>query len=471
MATLTIERISFPEYLCPLLEVKKDSSGKQIRVTHFNITRTSIHESNKKVPSVPIVCSPENSTLEVAIKDTLSAYKGELWDFQATYPRQRDATTVQESLFDKQSNLKFAPAASNGLMVLKCPIAPPKSADGTTRNLPWIFGGPVTWALIFDGGKKKYEVKIDIELYVLPSHVPKYMISAGIPLDLLRLGTILPRWAKMFDTKLAGYTNDWPAFVIDALFNDARLWYDTFSGASTYCSYGHNQDTYYTSPNRNCWLELWLSDMNGLAGSAGASKLQHYSINCLDTAGLGQTIASLGLEKDTMKMRMVFMAQYGFIKSTYLIGRHKNMTSSTYSTNDLCNNPFYSDAQYMLLNAADPARQTFNLHFFLVLDDGSLQQFRVYEACCGPQKGLLTLPGYVAGPNSAIDRDPAIYSPNTYSLNNQTFLRPQGPGVLSDGFIGPGITSLASATSFTRSSPVASSSSSFSKLSLFERME
>ena len=93
---------------------------------------------------------------------------------------------------------------------------------------------------------------------------------------------------------------------------------------------------------------------------------------------------------------------------------------------------------------------------------GTTQLSRVYDACCGPQQGALTLLDYT---KAAIDVNAALYYPNTWVQGTKTEPRPAGPGLLSNVFEGPGVETLASASSFTRAVTSLTGSSS-----LFERM-
>ena len=96
-----------------------------------------------------------------------------------------------------------------------------------------MFRGPVTWNIKVDGNDNA-QPPLDLEIYVLPTYLPKYFVNAGVPLGLLRLETLLPVWMAIKDPT----QNGWPAFAITALFNDSRLTYDIFSSAPTYGTFG-----------------------------------------------------------------------------------------------------------------------------------------------------------------------------------------------------------------------------------------
>ena len=216
------------------------------------------------------------------------------------------------------------------------------------------------------------------------------------------------------------------------------------------------------SPEVAVWLELWLSDMYGLSNlgtstTAGSSKFTKYPINCFDTATVGQAIASLGLPNPAAKLRMIHMEQYGYIKPTSLIIRHKGLIPN--AVDDLCNNPLYGmpkvSTDMRCANPLDPLRSSFSRHFYLTIgSDG--KGLRVLHACAGPHIGTESLPNYI---DNAIDSNPGLYKP--------TSGRSSIPGKLSDTFDRHGVVNLATTSSFTRGLPQIGDTAT---VSLFGRM-
>ena len=312
MATLTFDSIAVPAYLCPLNETKTDSITKMsTREVYFDSKPTVIYSASNPGPALgPIVVSSESPQFVVTLRDVFPGQHVGTFDLQVSYDRQRDSSKARETLIN-QTGVQFVPTLPNDSMNLSCSVEAPPNSDGSKRSLPFVFKGSLTWKLSWtDAGKPKdYSITTNLELYVLPPWLPK-VFDAGVPLGLLRYDSLLPAWMRLYDTSKPGYSNDWPSFVVRALFYDRKLWYDTFSGASTYCSfanYSYSAKGY--APSTSCWIELWLSDMNGLKGSAGAAKLTNYPVNCYDTAGLVQTIALLALPAAATRLRMIYVCQ------------------------------------------------------------------------------------------------------------------------------------------------------------------
>ena len=315
-------------------------------------------------------------------------------------------------------------------------LVTPKYNDGSTRPLPWSFRGQLIWTIANETGEAVDKGTLALELYVLSAHIPKYMKAGGIPLDLLRLPTLIPAW--MMIEKDPNLVLGWSSFVTHALFNDNRLWYDIWKGQSTYC--GVNWEGTSSSSKIVLWIDLWLSDMNGIMKRGSMS--EKYAVNCHDTANLTAAIASLGLpDKDTL-LYSCLVDDFGFIKETFLIGRHSKPEAVNYTGADKCNNPFYGKANFNKKMKCQPKelnRSAFDEHKFVVQAEGLVAKEpspgdpvvgllinpRVLDSCTGPHLGAEELGEYIKNAvdtvipaNSSsklatvedINRDPDIYA-------------------------------------------------------------
>ena len=435
MASLKITSISVSGLLCPLIETTKQS-----RTTYFS---TGPFEIWKELSGCTPAASPGT---DVSLDVKFEVVGGSLPDktpfaISALWDQYKPEEVFVKSKFQNFIEDKTDKWDSKNPTV-KCSISPPMMTGGTVqKRLPWAFNDTVNWTITVAG--KSTTMSTKLELYVLPSYIPKFMINEGIPLGLLRLNSLVPTWMKNSDPD----KNDWPNFATKAIFGDSRLWYDNLLGASTYCSYAGPHGQYSQRFETSCWIELWLSDMNGLAGTAGHSNLKKYPVNCMDTAGLVQTIASLNLQDPYAQSYMIFMQPYGFINDTYLIGRYqgKDFDAKT----DICNNPFYDKPASMKLDENNTDRKPFGNHYFLTLVKSVNENPLVFDACCGPQVGGYTLPDYI---KAAIDTKTTLYTGGF------------SPGLLSNASYGVGVTSLATPVSFKRKLPTTSDKN------LFERM-
>ena len=197
---------------------------------------------------------------------------------------------------------------------------------------------------------------------------------------------------------------------------DSRLTYDIFSGAPTYGTFGlkYNAETMKLGDRSlevAVWLELWLSDMYGLSNpgtstTAGSSKFTNCPINCLDTATVGQAIASLGLPNPAAKLRMIHIEPYRYIKPTRLTIRHKVLIPN--AMDNLCNNPLYGmpkvSTDMLCANPLDLLRSSFGRHFCLTIDSDG-KGLRVVNTCASPHIRIESLPNYI---DNAIDSNPGL---------------------------------------------------------------
>ncbi|KAF7510764.1 hypothetical protein GJ744_005864 [Endocarpon pusillum] len=279
----------------------------------------------------------------------------------------------------------------------------------------WI-SGQVDWVLTNTSTKEVTTLHTKLELYILHDPVPSFFDNSGIPLSLLRWLSTMTLWMKS--------DIDWISFIINALFTNPFLEYETFKGVSKYTSYnlGPYNFSVLHGVVTNCWLELFLSDMKGAMERADQTK---YAINCYDMTALAQTFLALGT--DSANIRAKYMEPVGFLLGTNLIGRKDTTPNHVKNPKDLCNNPFYGCPGYskqMLCEAQDETRSPLSNHMFLAQnrDGGPV----VLDACCGPQRGDVLLSAYAT---TIIDRQvPRIH---------------ETPGSLADIYDGPGVSALA----------------------------
>lgn len=291
---------------------------------------------------------------------------------------------------------------------------------GAPKMLPWRFSGSIDWVL--EGSRPdqpRYTCKTNIELYVLPTGLPQFFDTTGIPLALLRDGRYLPAWMNDAET-------DWAKFAVKAMFSDDRLEYETYGGSSKYVSWSEEFRKLFTNNGGiDCWLDLWLSDLEGVK----LKKAKH-TVNCYDLAALCQAVVSLGMDSKSRLMRMKYMDPYGYINETHLIGRIQDPPDPIHNPDNLCNNPFYDRDSTkpkngpMLCGIDDVTRSAFGNHMFLTISTGN--DDRVFDACCGPQLGDLTIHDYTI---KAIDSRAVRYGPK---LNHEDY-ELGGVGDITDG--------------------------------------
>ncbi|KAJ6023932.1 hypothetical protein N7540_004729 [Penicillium herquei] len=273
-------------------------------------------------------------------------------------------------------------------------VVNPPIINGAAKALPWRLSSYINWTLSGNDPQQPiYECKTEVKVFVFPPNLPDYVVRGGLPVQLMSLNALWPEWMRSQST-------DWAEFVIEAIFNDPRLEYETWSGSSRYTS-GIITDLASQLGNNGgleLWLDLWLADMLGF----NEVKTQ---INCYDLACLVQVLVSLGTDLLAEKIRAKFMSPYGYINSTKLIGRvdlrTDPNTGKRINPGNLCNNPFYGNTGYapdMLVNPALSSRSAFGNHLFVTIEKGG-EPF-VLDACCGPQTGNVKLEDY---PGRAID--------------------------------------------------------------------
>jgi len=279
------------------------------------------------------------------------------------------------------------------------------TVNGVAKPLPWALSSDITWTLSGSDPKQPtYTCDTETEIYVFPPNLPNYVVRSGLPLRLLKLGTLWPTWMNSAAV-------DWVAFVIDAIFEDPRLEYETWSGSSKYTSgiiSGLRSDL-GNDRGLEFWLDLWITDMYGLNGV----KIQ---LNCYDLACLVQVLVSLGTDAVAGKVRAKFMSPYGYIQKTKLIGRIDPRidpaTKKPVNPENFCNNPFYGNNGYakdILVDDTNNLRSAFGNHLFVTIDKAG--DTYVLDACCGPQTGTVKLLDY---PAKAIDtRSDKIGRPGT----------------------------------------------------------
>ncbi|MCJ1358433.1 MAG: hypothetical protein MMC33_008433 [Icmadophila ericetorum] len=249
------------------------------------------------------------------------------------------------------------------------PILAPK-VGGIEKPVPWAYNGTLVVQLISSASAGtlktiEEEVHMPVEIYVLSAELPDLYLGPGVPLALLRLETLIPVWLQSQEV-------DWPTFVTRALFNDERLQYHVINGFSKYTTWeteGMGLNDAYQQNQGNiiidCWLDLWLSDMNGL--TARGDKTSQYSVDCYDIAAISQAIMFIGT--DPAKLRLKYMQPFGYINAVKLIGvKEANPTYQLNNPNNLCNNPMFASMKYDPRVMCPPDtwnRSPFGNHMFL----------------------------------------------------------------------------------------------------------
>ena len=222
-----------------------------------------------------------------------------------------------------------------------------------------------------------------LELHLLYSDLPPFFDDDGVPLALLRLDTLMRPWST-------SPVKDWRKFVTQQLFADRRMTYENFKGMNRYTSW--QTDWFDISPAEgpllNCWIELWLSDMNGL--TQRKDTYTQYTVNCYDLAAISQALFALGT--DISKCRVKYIDPFRYLKATNLIGGINH-----------CNNPYFGRQGTFPGQYCPPTEQTRSFignHMFLTSENTSTGL--VYDVCVGPQLGTLRLEAY---PKEATDQE------------------------------------------------------------------
>lgn len=282
-------------------------------------------------------------------------------------------------------------------------------------RVPWAISGNVTWTLIDTTSKEATPSVTALEVHILNPTLPPFLDDDGVPLALLRFQPLMQNWRTASES-------NWPKFVTDQLFKDSRMTYENFKGMNKYTSW--ETDWFDISPLDgvllNCWIELWLSDMNGLKDRNDIQT--QYAVNCYDLTAIAQTIFALGT--DISKWRVKYMEPFGYLKHATLIG---NIGP--------CNNPYFGRPGTNPNPKCDPTDDTRSFignHMFLTSDNKAAGL--VYDACVGPQLGVTEVAEYSA---AAIDNEVPEDSPTS-------------SGTLADIYDGRGVVALAVSVSTHR---------------------
>ncbi|KAK6340726.1 hypothetical protein TWF696_009050 [Orbilia brochopaga] len=134
------------------------------------------------------------------------------------------------------------------------------------------------------------------------------------------------------------------------------------------------------------------------------------TVNCFDQTGI------LGLclyfackeEADLVSLTPYFMAPFGFLRDTPLVGWDKEKDGAS------CNNPFDSYSYELHVEPTAAERSYFGSHVFLGFRD------RIYDACAGPYIGQGDLNTYIG---DTIDRKEGRYPPKIRHNNDVTDLK------------------------------------------------
>ena len=204
------------------------------------------------------------------------------------------------------------------------PIEP--AIERPHQYLPTGFDGHIEW--VFSLGQDEnlswplQTFTTPIELYTLPATVPKY-ISDGLPAQLLRI--LLKTRFEGIEDNYRGWTKYCMKFLRSQNFR-----YETLSGKNSYSGFPTHGNQ---GPVTNvCYLEHWLPHYEMLRAEANPECQRR--VNCYDLAALGQVLLAIGLDSGKHKLEMKYLAPYGMINETTLIG-----------INGKCNNPFFEDGK------------------------------------------------------------------------------------------------------------------------------
>ncbi|KAI0164719.1 hypothetical protein GGR57DRAFT_209647 [Xylariaceae sp. FL1272] len=230
-----------------------------------------------------------------------------------------------------------------GQYTMEMKVAPVWRRD----DIPWGIAGNMVWKVKHeDTGRVECLNSSRLEFYAIKGTPPSFFGIYGVPVKLLRR-VVLPRrvWPR---------DSTWEEYCSTIAFQGFR--YDIHSGAPRYF-----RPAAIAGERTTFRLATYLDDI-------GSGQL----VNCYDQASAMQIF--LALSPTVNSVEWMFMAPFGFINTTVLVGR------------GACNNPFYEQAgeprRPKICSAREKWRTAFANHAFVRVNHGS-----IVDACCGPRFG------------------------------------------------------------------------------------
>lgn len=224
---------------------------------------------------------------------------------------------------------------------------------------PGVFKDSVHWQITNASGKKMGLGKTDLEIYWLSvKHLEPSLRRKGVSLETLQNIFSLDKKSLQGGSQL---TSVIPVdSIVRQVFSRNPPRYDTDRGAPHFVTI-QNWDII------TLHYKAYLAASKSIGGSI---------LNCYDAAAVLQYL----LKNAGQSARYCYMAPFGYLKLTQLIGRGK------------CNNPFFgSDTSRAVVNDLDTHRTSFRNHAFVFLPSSKT----VADACAGPHLGTESKTAYV----------------------------------------------------------------------------
>ncbi|KAH7010941.1 hypothetical protein B0J12DRAFT_59179 [Macrophomina phaseolina] len=248
---------------------------------------------------------------------------------------------------------------------------------------PWGVSGNIAWRLLVAPTGQALALNATrLEFYALAGRLPRFL-AQGVPVALARRA--VPTSDALGEAWLERCYNN--------VFQRFGACYDAVRGRPAYVS---------SWTGGSLRLRAFLAD-------AGGAPL----VNCYDQAAILQVC--LALAPAAADARWALMRNFGFIKTTNLVGR------------GACNNPFFLSsgaAPGKQCDNDDPRRTAFGNHAFLLLGE------RVVDATCSPHVATEDHAAYVRAAIQTADET------RLYRLKNMA------PGTVADLFECPGVSDL-----------------------------
>jgi len=203
-----------------------------------------------------------------------------------------------------------------------------------------------------------------IEIYAICPALPRFLRHEGIPRTLLRFALSSLDGSLTIDSRFP-----YSKAITNRVFNSGFA-YERNGG-----SYAFTDGAGRTF-ELNKFLRLWTALR--CAASPETQKLFQLryqgnkpTVNCYDQTGILGLCMSFACkdEYDRDTLLAYFMRPYGFLRATPLVGH------------GICNNPFYTYSQVLVVDDTSESRTKFGNHVFLSF------RGKIYDACAGPVVG------------------------------------------------------------------------------------